>query len=681
MSNYDNVLKKEETKKERILTKLKPIITKEVYYSKVDKVSKGIYNCKTYLKDEFIFSEENIHQTNQIKLVEYIEKKIDEYETEAGNIIRALTRDIKRIKIIDLETSITNYSYTNPNTKVKTDHTWNDLHSTKGFLSQIHQTPEEYLDDIGIAENTNTKKAYSELFKIMNNRLVLKQLIERGANLNLQATDRREIYYIIRRSMDGKTGLKGDVDAQTMGIGKKIAIYCQKISKYLGYRYWGYVYDYLNIKPKETIIIYNTKMETSTLSNKNLKEIAKIPFFLIICEKEEPLRATMEEMINRGYTKGFYGIALGGTSTTYNIKLLLELQEIRNFYAYIMVDLDLGGIAIFLDMKQWFPCESIGINPEMLDFAGVNFEDGSEEHIISKKTRENTITGLNRKIRKLDISEEQREIYRNWIEVCKNRRFELNSLTSLRLEEDMNVSKAKDFCNYLISKLEDPNRAWDLNRYDKPTYERISSRPTLQISRPEFIDDIEIRIQRQVNNIKSKLDNLLDKITDKQEEIEEGALKELYDYLDSKDLQYGFDWKKLIEDKYNKLDKKISISMDLLNIRSKIDYKKILRKNRKYKGKEVIEKPASIIKNQTNQLWNLRRKQKASLDNMYKEPEKQLKELLKETSEYKEMEEILTKNEEQFTETNFMDYIINLQEELNKMIKELIETINNDDND
>ncbi|KKK41570.1 hypothetical protein LCGC14_2624520 [marine sediment metagenome] len=75
MSNYDNVLKKEETKKERILTKLKPIITKEVYYSKVDKVSKGIYNCKTYLKDEFIFSEENIHQTNQIKLVEYIEKK------------------------------------------------------------------------------------------------------------------------------------------------------------------------------------------------------------------------------------------------------------------------------------------------------------------------------------------------------------------------------------------------------------------------------------------------------------------------------------------------------------------------------------------------------------------------------------------------------------------------------
>ncbi len=346
-----------------------------------------------------------------------------------------------------------------------------------------------------------------------------------------------------------------------------------------------------------------------------------------------------------------------------------------------MTDLDLSGIAIFLDMKQWFPCESIGINPEMLAFAGVNFEDGSEKHIINKKTRDGIIAGLKRKIRELDISEKQREIYRNWSEVCKDNRFELNSLTSLRLEEDMNESKAKDFCNYLISKLEDPNRTWNLNRYDKPNYERISSRLTLRVKRPEVIDDIEEGIQQQVNDIKSKLDDLRDKIADKQEEIEEGAFKELYDYLDLKELRHWEDWKKLIEDKYNKMDERISTAMDLLNIRSKIDYKKILRKNRKYKGKEVIEKPASIIKNQTNQLWNLRWKQKASLDNMYKEPRKQLKELLKQTPEYKEIKEMLTENKEQFTETNFMDSITNLKEELNEMFEELIETINNDDND
>ncbi len=304
MSKYDNVLKKEKRK----LTKLKPIITKEVYCTEVDKVSKEINNYKNNIKDEFIFSEENIHKTNQIKLVEYIKKRIDEYETKTGNVIKVLTRDIKRTKIRDLETSTTDYSYTVNKTKVKTDYTWKDL--PKGFLSQLSQIPEKYLDDVSIAENTVTKKAYSEIFKVMNKRFVLKQLIERGANLKLQATDRREIYYIIRKIMNGETGLKGDVDAQTELIGKKIVIYCQKLSKYLDYDYWGYVYDYLNIKSKETIIVYNTDMETSTLSNKNLKEIAKIPFFLIICEKEEQLRATMEEMINRGYTEGFYGIVL-----------------------------------------------------------------------------------------------------------------------------------------------------------------------------------------------------------------------------------------------------------------------------------------------------------------------------------------------------------------------------------
>ena len=54
--------------------------------------------------------------------------------------------------------------------------------------------------------------------------------------------------------------------------------------------------------------------------------------------------------------------------------------------------------------------------------------------------------------------------------MCPKRRFELNSLTALRLKEDFSISKARDFCDYLISKIEDSNRAWNQNRYDKTNY-------------------------------------------------------------------------------------------------------------------------------------------------------------------------------------------------------------------
>ena len=575
-----------------------------------------------------------------------------------------MNKSIKRIKVRDLETSTTDYAYN------KVDYCWNDL--PEGFLSQI---PEEYLDnDVFIIRNTNTTIAYSEVFKFMNSRYVLKLLIEGGAELTLQATDRREVYYIVRKIMDGKIDLKGDSEAQTALIGEKIVVYCKKLYKHLDYKYWGYVYDYLNMKPKETIIIYDTEMVTTTLSNNNLKDFAETPFFLIICEKEEPLRATMEEMINRGYTKGFYGLALGGMSKTYNIKLLIELSEIRNFYAFIMTDLDLGGIKIFLDMKQWFPCESIGVNPEMLVFAGVDFEEGSEEHITSQKTKKDTITGLKNSINSLNISKEQGEGYGNWIEICKDKRFELNTLTALRLDEDMNISKARDFCDYLISKIEAPNRAWNLNRYDKPGYEK----PILydiDIYKPRFIKNVEKEIDKKTKDINDKLKELIDKIAEKQSEIEKEAHKELNKYLASKELQFKGDWEKLIEDKVNKMHETNRIIHKLLYMRSKSAHKKIQRKNRKYKGEKVVKKPERIITNQTKQLKVLTTEQTETLLKMVKKQDLICKRIIRTTPEYKEMKRMLTENEKQFTETNLMDYITNLRKGLKEMFKELIQTI------
>ena len=565
-----------------------------------------------------------------------------------------MNKNIKRVKIRDLETSTTNYIY--PKTKI--DYCWNDL--PEGFLSQI---PEKYHNyDVDIVENNTTKKAYSEVFKLMNSRYVVKEL-----ELNLQATDLRETYYAIRRIMNNKLDIAGDNAKQAKGIGECVKRYCTNLYEHLGYKYWAYTYDYLNIKPKETVIIYDTKMDTTTLSSKNLEIFAKTPFFLIICEKEEPLRATMEEMINRGYTEGFYGVALGGTSTSYNIKLLIELSEIRNFYAFIMTDLDIGGIVIFLDMKKWFPCESIGINSEMLAFAGVDFEDGCEDY-------EPVNINFEKMFKKINISEEQKEIYRNWIRTCRERRFELNSLTSLRLKEDLDISKARDFCDYLISKIEDSDRAWNLNRYKKPDY----TEPTLyniDVYKPQFIQDIEKKIDKKIKDINDKLKELINKITEKQEEIKKKAHKELRDYLKSKELKDNNDWENLIKDKVNKMYKTNITIRNLLHMRSKSVHKRILRKNRKYKGEEVVKDPENIITNQTKELKIFTDKQTETLLKMVKKQDLICKRIIRTTPEYKKIKKMLTENEKQFIETNLADYITNLQKDLKEMFKDLTQTM------
>ena len=309
---------------------------------------------------------------------------------------------------------------------------------------------------------------------------------------------------------------------------------------------------------------------------------------------------------------------------------------------------------------------SIGINPEMLAFAGVDFEDGCEDYKAEKIDFEKTFKGL-------DISEEQKEVYRNWKDMCAERRFELNSLTALRLEEDFNTSKARDFCDYLISKIEDPNRAWNLNRYDKPTYKE----PILydiDIYKPQLIQDIEKKIDKKIKDIDDKLKELINKIAEKQEEIKKEAHKELRDYLESKEMKDVDDWKKLIEHRVNKMYKTNKIIHKLSYMRSKSVHKKIQRKNRKYKGEKVVKEAWSIIRDQTNQLDTLTSKQTESLLEIVKKQDLICKRIIRTTPEYKEIKKILTENEEQFTEANFMDYITNLKKELKEMFKELTQT-------
>ena len=66
-------------------------------------------------------------------------------------------------------------------------------------------------------------------------------------------------------------------------------------------------------------------------------------------------------------------------------------------------------------------------------------------------------------------------------------------------------------------------------------------------------------------------------------------------------------------------------------MRSKSVHKKIQRKNRKYKGEEVVKKPENIITNQTKQLDTLTAKQTETLLEMVKKQDLICKRIIRAT--------------------------------------------------
>ena len=91
----------------------------------------------------------------------------------------------------------------------------------------------------------------------------------------------------------------------------------------------------------------------------------------------------------------------------------MAMKKVRNFYSFIMHDLDLDGIQIFFDICYWFPCENIGLNPELLTFPEIDFNVGCEDY--KPQNIEKTIKVLLKSIENLSITEKQKNIYKNWI--------------------------------------------------------------------------------------------------------------------------------------------------------------------------------------------------------------------------------------------------------------------------
>lgn len=321
--------------------------------------------------------------------------------------------------------------------------------------------PEDYDKKVFYVEyhinNPNKTTAGMEINKLLNYRYVFKQL-----EIDFPKTDIRDLWYYIQTLLRRKYKIGMDMGFKSFESAVGGGTYSSKLYKHLGYEYWGYVYDYLKITPAEVIVAYEPNLiDNFLLNTKTIQKIAKTPFFLIISEKKEILVSVMEELYEKGYREGYYGINLGKVATSYGIKLIIELSNIRNFHVFVLHDLDMSGLKIFLDMKKWIKratIESIGVNTEFLKFVNIKFDDVCEGYKASKTETK----GVRRVIKELRISEEQKEIYKNWAKDCLVRKIELNSIIAHRILEDITKPKARDYVDYLIQKIEAKN--WNLTR-------------------------------------------------------------------------------------------------------------------------------------------------------------------------------------------------------------------------
>lgn len=574
------------------------------------------------------------------------------------------------------------------------------------------QIPEEYYEQkVFLTNEYPDKPARKEIVRILNKRWIFKQL-----GMILQKTDNRELFYKVRKSLGGKLDNK---TGNPVGAAKT---YYEYIVPYLystGYiknEYWGYVPDYLEVDIKPTVIIYDINMNETFLSIKNLVEFEDVPFFLIICEKTILIDFTMRELINRGYDKGFYGISLGGFPVTAVIKYLIPFLKVRNFHIFVQHDLDIHGLEIYFNMVTYFPCESVGVNSDFLKDIGVEFEEIAEDYVFkfsgkSKKDFKDKLTdewellhdkkfnitkekleelmiearkesqelGARGMVNKLNITKEEKEKYNKWINMCRDRRAEINSLLTKREDEDYTKNKARDFVNYLIKAIEDPERPWNLTRirqmdkeeksYDKTIWTIKTKIPRVNVI-PELVsefneDIIKDKIDEEhkdyldllteigdimttnIESIEEKLENLTnaenDIITNIIEEIE-NEYPNLFDWIS---------WTEILQDKYpNKVEKlnsliKMSIKrVRFMNIRKYIELTKQL-KSHKGSIKGNAPKNAIVIKEKELQKYTENNPALENVEKRKNEINKPLQTILRRTDKYKEVKADIIKLEEE----------------------------------
>ena len=550
-----------------------------------------------------------------------------------------------------------------------------------GDLSKEYRIniPEElYTEKVYLVDHKKLRKeAMRYLYLLLNRRFIIKQLQEYDETLELQETTKRELWYVVNQELKDNFDLAGSTKEQSISLSSKIKTFCERLMLYYDVEYWGFVLDYLKVDTGERALIWNpkdfgTENESKVMSVKGLDTYDKCEFFLILCEKVATLKPVIKELIKRGYKERYYGISMKGYGTTVVIKLLLRLKKIRNFRVLILHDLDQNGLQIYFDIKKYIKCQSIGIHPEFLK--RFNIDENEVNEPFKAKSNDKIKKGTIGMINLLDVDKSTKEKFRNWSKSCRENKIELNSIASYNLRRDPIRSKVYDLVNCIVEILEDPELPWNLNRYAKPDYYE----PTLDIpsiSRPKFIQDVVKEIDKKVKGIDNKFQELADKITEAQNKIYEEAYEELDKYLDSKELRFKYNWSELIKDKVDKMVETNKTFRDLIYIKGKYDvFKKILRKNKGYKGDDVIRNPWSIIEKQNEQLDTLTNKQTERLRKKVKRQTVICKRIIKQTLKYKELKDEFKEKKEDFIKaTKPKDIIKSLRKELIKVLKKPIE--------
>ena len=538
---------------------------------------------------------------------------------------------------------------------------------------------------------------------------------------SIEMTKREVWYYIEILSKKANT----DLDGNYIGFVISIKDYCETIKEKIGVPYWGYVLDDLKIKAKARATIYEEDEEIEDLwlpiglDKDTLKKYTEAPFFLILCEKEGVITAFLKELLKRGYDKKyFYCINLGGESPTNAIRLIREYLNIKNFHVFVLHDMDMSGLEIFFDVKRHFKCKSIGVNPNFLEHHEYDFNKlseayrskttGKESYRVSEKLVSKTITILNQ----LDITIEEKETYNKWIEMCIEKRVELNSITAHKIESDPSVSKVNDFVNYFIYILEETN--WNLTRirplkkkkknWDGRNIWTIKSKIPRLDGYPDFINEFDediiedkineehkdyLDVIKEIGNIittnTENIEEELEKLTNTEEEDIDNEIEEIKETYPN--IFEGVDWGEALDNKYpnmlKKLNNLIKMSEKQVRFNNIKKHIKLTKQLKNYIGSIKEDAPENAIKTKENelQIHISRYSGKREANKRRDKYDKVLQRNLKKTPEYKELMINITNldeelEERQKKEDNRLEFLEKFKIRIEKNHTELIDDLN-----
>ncbi len=603
------------------------------------------------------------------------------------------------------------------------------------YLDPLENIPKEYWNQ-KVWIYVKSKRSHlridtnKRLRDFLNERFILYQLRQLSLRPipiieSIEMSKREVWYYIEILAKKNNT----EMDGNYRGFVSAITKYCEEIQERVGVPYWGYVLDKLKIKAKARATIYERDDEDKDiykpigLDKDTLKKYADAPFFLILCEKEGVITAFLKEIIERGYNEDyFYCLNLGGEATTNVIRLIRKYLNIKNFHCFVLHDMDMKGLEIFFDIKRHFNCKSIGVNPEFLEYCEYDFDDLSEEYRndagkklprVSEKLEAGTYTIFNG----LNISVEEKETYESWIEMCIERRIELNSITAHKIENDPSVSKTIDFVDYFIHIIETTNfnlnrlrplkkeGTWDDYWTIKTKLDRVKTYPKfikefaednnnllddkIKEEHKEYLETIEEIDDIITNNA----ENIRDKLEDLKNDEEESIDNTIEEFNKMYPKIFDIDWENILPNTYPErieiLNKLIKMSEKGVRFNCIKKYIQLTRQLKNYTDSIKGKTPERVIKGKEKELQEHIYNDSGRLEAIkrIKDYDEGLECCLLHTTEYREADVDVKKLKEELKErekkkdNKRLKFLENFKKRIEKVFIKLIGDLNKFDNE